>query len=307
MARRYLTLTITSDHAGKTVDTLLRRVLHLSGTAVKSAKRDPCGILLDGYPAFVNASVSLGQTLRVLVGDAEGSPLRPTPGSLALVYEDEDLLVADKPPGVAVHPGPGDRKQTLANWVSWHYQQLGLTAAYHPVNRLDRGTSGLLVIAKHAHAHHRLTEQLHTAAFCRTYLAICEGIPQPLQGTVDLPIGRIGGQSLRRGVVPDGAPAVTHYQVLKTGQGRSLVSLQLETGRTHQIRVHMAALGCPLTGDFLYGAEHPALPRRFALHAVKAAFLHPITGERLCLSSPLPPDLSALLTPFAPSSQEESF
>lgn len=302
----YVTLTVTPDQAGKTIDTLLRRDLHLSGTAVKRAKRVPRGILLDGFPIFTNAMVQSNQTISVLVGDAEVPPFRPTPGPLNLVFEDNDLLVVDKPAGLAVHPGPGDRTHTLGNLVAWHYQQIGLAAAYHPVNRLDRGTSGLLVVAKHAHAHHRLTEQLHTAAFRRTYLAVCDGIPQPSQGVVTLPIGRVAGQPLRREVTLDGAPAVTRYQVRETGQGRALVSLALETGRTHQIRVHMAALGCPLTGDFLYGAEHPALPRRFALHAAEVDFLHPITGDRIVRSSPLPSSFSALLSQPTPSSQEES-
>lgn len=259
---RCLTLPITPALSGKTVDTLLRQILHLSGTAVKGAKRRPHGILLNGTPVYTNTRVQVGQTLRVLIGDLSPSQLPATPGPLSILSEDADLLVVDKPAGLAVHPGPGEGANTLGNWVAWHYQKTGLTAAFHPVNRLDRGTSGLLVIAKHPHAHHRLIEQLHTPAFRRTYLAVCDGVPDPSQGRIDLPIGRLPGEVLRRGVVPDGARAVTRYQVLEAIGDRSLLSLELETGRTHQIRVHMAALGCPITGDFLYGKEHPALPRR---------------------------------------------
>ena len=293
---RRLTLSIGADQEGKTLQTLLRRELALSAAGVRRAKGLGDGILLDGQPVFTNAVARLGQTLTVAVGDPQGSPqIAPVPGPLDIRYEDEDLLVVNKAGGVPVHPSQGHYGDTLANFLMAHYARQGLVAAFHPVNRLDRGTSGLMAVAKHAHAHELLQGQLQKGELRRTYLAVCEGIPQPQRGTVDQPIGRLPGSVLQRQVSPDGAPARTHYAVLKTGRGRSLVRLKLDTGRTHQIRVHMAFLGCPLAGDFLYGRELPELPQRFALHSASIRLYQPITGKEIALESPLPETLAALL------------
>lgn len=293
---RRLTLSIGADQEGKTLQTLLRRELALSAAGVRRAKGLEDGILLDGQPAFTSAVARLGQTLTVAVGDPQGSPqIAPVPGPLDIRYEDEDLLVVNKAGGVPVHPSQGHHGDTLANFLMAHYARQGLVAAFHPVNRLDRGTSGLMAVAKHAYAHELLQGQLQKGELRRTYLAVCEGIPQPQQGTVDQPIGRLPGSVLQRQVSPDGAPARTHYAVLETGRGRSLVRLKLDTGRTHQIRVHMAFLGCPLAGDFLYGGELPELPQRFALHSASIRLYQPVTGNEITLASPLPETLAALL------------
>ena len=293
---RRLTLTVSPDLAGRTVDMLLRRVLNLSGTAIKRAKAVPGGILLDGVPVFVSRRAEAGQLLSVLVGDAtaDGGVL-PVPGPLHIVFEDEDLLVVDKPAGTAVHPGPGHPFDTLGNFIAEYYRTTGQIARFRPVHRLDRGTSGLICVAKHAHAQEVLKGRLHTPSFRRVYLAVCEGRPAPASGVIDAPIGRTEASALRREVRPDGAPARTHYEVLASAGGRSLVRLMLETGRTHQIRVHMAWLGHPLTGDFLYGTEDPALIARPALHAAELAFAHPVTGVPMTWQSPLPPDIRSLL------------
>lgn len=293
---RRLTLPIGADQEGKPVNTLLRRELALSAASVRRAKALADGILLDGQPVFTNAIAHRGQTLTVAVGDAAGSDqIAPVPGPLTIVYEDEDLLVADKAGGVPVHPSQGHHGDTLANFLMAHYEAQGLVAAFHPVNRLDRGTSGLMAVAKHAHAHELLQRQLQEGVLQRTYLAVCQGIPQPRQGTIDQPICRLPGSVLKRQVSPQGAPARTHYEVLETGGGRSLVRLRLDTGRTHQIRVHMAYLGCPLAGDFLYGRELPELPERFALHSASIRLRQPITSQEIALTSPLPEALGQLL------------
>ena len=176
-----------------------------------------------------------------------------------------------------------------------YYQKQGVFADYHPVHRLDKGTSGLMVVAKHPHAQERLKEQLHTGAFRRIYLAVCEGRPEPEAGVVDAPIGRVEGSLLAREVRADGQPARTRYRVLRTGAGRALLRLELETGRTHQIRVHMAHLGHPLTGDFLYGTEDTALIRRPALHSAGLELVQPLTGVLIRLCVPLPEDMERLL------------
>ncbi len=293
---RRLTLTVAPHQEGKDVNTLLRRQLGLSAGAVRRAKGLPDGILLDGEPVFTTARVRVGQILSVAVGDPAGSEqIQPVPGPLDILYEDQDLLVVNKAGGIPVHPSQGHHGDTLANFLMEYYEKNGLIAAFHPVNRLDRGTSGLMAVAKHAHAHEVLQGQLQRGELSRTYLAVCQGVPDPPAGIIEAPIGRAEGSILKRVVTPQGAFARTHYQVLDTGRGRSLVKLRLDTGRTHQIRVHLAHLGCPLTGDFLYGEETAELPGRFALHSASIRLLQPVTGEEIALEAPLPPELAALL------------
>ena len=293
---RRLTLTVTPDQAGEKIDVLLRRELRLSGTVIRRAKWVEDGILLDGARAITGQRVNAGQVLSVLVSDPHPKlDMLPAPGPLDVVYEDGDILVVDKAPGVPVHPGPGHYADTLCNFIAFHYRQAGVAADVHLVHRLDRGTSGLLVVAKHPHAQERLKLQLHTPAFRRVYLAVCDGAPSPAAGVVDAPIGRAPDSLVERRVDPAGQRAVTAYRTLKTADGRALVELELDTGRTHQIRVHMAHLGCPLTGDFLYGREDKALISRPALHSARLSLRHPVTGAAMEWTSPLPPDMAALL------------
>jgi 23S rRNA pseudouridine1911/1915/1917 synthase len=231
------------------------------------------------------------------VGAVSGEQaISPVSGPIKIAYEDDDLLVLDKQAPLAVHPGPGNPDRTLANYLQAYYRQIGLIAGFHPVNRLDRGTSGLMVVAKHGHAHEQLRQALHSPFFRREYLAVCEGTPVPTSGRIDRPIGRVPGSVLRREVRLDGAAACTHYRMLSSHGQRSLLSLKLDTGRTHQIRVHMASMGCPVVGDFLYGKEDIAIPDRFALHATKVEFHHPVTEKHLIFSSPLPSELAILLS-----------
>lgn len=293
---RRLTLAVTPELAGKSVDFLLRKELGLSGTVVRRVKCLDDGILLDGERVFTSAGAREGQVLSVLVGDvAPRSGVVPAPGPLDIVYEDGDLIVLNKAPGVPVHPGPGHFSDTIGNFMMKYYINRGDSADFHPVHRLDRGTSGLLVVAKHAHAQEILKGQLHTASFVRTYRAVCDGAPEPPSGMVEAPIGRKDGSLMEREVRPDGLPARTRYTVLARSAGRSLVSLTLESGRTHQIRVHMAYLGCPLTGDFLYGTEDHALIARPALHSAALALTHPVTGVHLSFTCPLPDDMARLM------------
>ena len=292
---RRLALTVTAGQAGEKIDTLLRRELGLSGTVIKRIKWLEDGILLDGVRAITGQRVREGQVLSVRLADPDHrGDMVPTPGPLDIVYEDGDLLVLNKAPGVLVHPGPGHYADTMCNFIAHYYQQQGIVADVHPVQRLDKGTSGLMVVAKHPHAQEKLKLQLHTPQFRRIYLAVCDGAPDPAQGTVDAPIGRVPGSLMERQVDPLGQAARTHYRVLHTEGGRALVELELDTGRTHQIRVHMAHLGCPLTGDFLYGREDQALISRPALHSWKLSLLQPISGERLSWTQPLPADMAAL-------------
>ena len=294
MSRR-LELAVTPELAGVKVDTLLRKRLGLSGTVVKRIKWLEDGILVDGLRVNTRFCPGAGQVLSVRLSDpVRRSGILPAPGPLDIVYEDVDLIVLNKAPGVSVHPGPGHFDDTLGNFLLYHYDTEGENADFHPVHRLDRGTSGLLVAAKHPHAQEVLKNQLHTEDFRRVYLAVCEGLPEPPSGLIDAPLGPKPGSLMEQMVRPDGKPARTRYAVLRRWSGRSLVSLELETGRTHQIRVHMAHIGCPLTGDFLYGTEDKDLIPRPALHSGYLSFLHPITKERLRFSLPLPEDMARL-------------
>lgn len=296
MSARYLTLSITPELAGTEVNTLLRRTLGLSGTVLRRIKWLEDGITLDGARVNVRVRAKEGQTLAVRLTDPElTSGVAPIPGPLDIVYEDWDLIVLNKAPGVLVHPGHGHFDDTLGNFLMYHYKITGEESDFHPVHRLDKGTSGLLVAAKHPHAQERLKLQLHTGGFRRVYLAVCDGAPPAPSGVVDAPIGLAEGAPDRRAVHPGGKPARTHYRVLRVCGPRALVELELETGRTHQIRVHMAHLGCPLTGDFLYGTENRALIARPALHSAELELAHPVTGERLRFAAPLPTDMAALI------------
>ena len=293
---RRLALTVDARRAGEKIDTLLRRDLGLSGTVIRRIKWLEDGILLDGVRATTGQRPTEGQVLSVRVADPEHrGDMVPTPGPLDIVYEDGDLLVLNKAPGVPVHPGPGHYSDTICNFIAYYYEKAGIQADVHPVQRLDKGTSGLMVVAKHPHAQELLKRQLHTDGFRRIYLAVCDGVPEPEAGIVDAPIGRLPGSLIARRVDPEGLPARTRYEVTDIVRGRALVKLELETGRTHQIRVHMAHLGCPLTGDFLYGREDHALIPRTALHSAELALRHPITGQVLHWAQPLPEDMARLL------------
>ena len=296
MSARYLTLSITPELAGAEVNTLLRRTLGLSGTVLRRIKWLEDGITLDGARVNVRVRVREGQTLAArLTPPAPASGVVPAEGPLDILYEDGDLAVLNKAPGVLVHPGHGHFDDTLGNFLMYHYKISGDESGFHPVHRLDKGTSGLMVAAKHAHAQERLKNQLHTGDFRRVYLAVCDGFPPEPAGVIDAPIGPAEGSLTAREVRPGGKPARTYYQVAEAWDSRALVELELATGRTHQIRVHMAHLGCPLTGDFLYGTENKDLIRRPALHSARLALTHPVTGERLNFSIPLPADMAALI------------
>jgi 23S rRNA pseudouridine1911/1915/1917 synthase len=293
---RYLTQTILPAWDGVEVGALLRRELQLSSTLIKRVKWLPDGLALDGERCTTRTRCRAGQVLRVRLSDAERrSGLEPLPGALDILYEDEDILVLNKAPGVPVHPNFGSDLITIGNILLNYYDSKGILADFHPVHRLDKGTSGALVVAKHGYAQDVLRRALHTEQFVREYLAVCDGAPERDHDIIDLPIAHAPHSPIRHEVRADGLPARTEYWVLRRTEQRALLRMRLQTGRTHQIRVHMAAIGCPLTGDFLYGREDRDLISRPALHSHSLAFSHPLTGEGLSFTVPLPEDMAALL------------
>ncbi len=285
---------VTAVESGKRLRDLLRREMGVSYSAMKSAKWDG-RITVDGIATPVDAFVREGQVIAIRFKDAAPAyQVKPYHLPLTIPYEDEHLYVIDKIAPLASQSSENHPDDALENALFAH---LGCPEnfIYRPVNRLDKGTSGLMIVAKDAHSQHRLQKLLHSDEFARTYLAVVEGHLPQQRGVVDAPIGKVDAASIKREVREDGKPSVTHYEVLQKTATRSLVKLRLETGRTHQIRVHMAHLGCPVAGDFLYGTELPELSGRFALHSHELTLRHPLTLEELHIVSPLPDELRALL------------
>ena len=295
-----ITKIITPEEDGATVRHILRAQLHFSSHAISRLTRAETGILVNGCRARTVDVLRAGDVLTVETGDHRPPkvPVTPGPWPLPVVWEDGHLLVVDKPAGMTAHASNFlPDTPTVAGALAW---QRGTGFLFHPVSRLDKGTTGLMVIAKSGYVHNLLRRSLHTGRFRREYRAVCLGCPAPPQGTIDAPIGRDETSTVRRRVRPDGAPAVTHYQVLAQGDGMAYLRLLPETGRTHQLRVHMASLGCPLAGDWLYGTEDPDLIPRPALHSHALALTHPVTGEELRLTAPLPADMASLIAGMAP-------
>lgn len=263
-------------------------------------KRSPRGILLNGARSPVSRTLSPGDRLDVLLEEEDSSPaVAPVPMELNIVTEDSDLLVINKPPDTPIHPSINNHEYTLANGLAWYYQQQRLPFVCRCVNRLDRDTSGLLIVAKNALSASILSDDLKRRNIRRTYLAIVRGRLEG-RGTVRAPIAREEGSALKRCVSFErGEPAVTHYQALSyhPDLNLTLLSLRLETGRTHQIRVHMLYLGHPLIGDFLYNPERELISRQ-ALHSWQLQFSHPITGEDLSFQAAPPSDMRKLFPEF---------
>jgi len=287
---RILILEITPGLAGRTIRNLLGAELRMAPSLISRTKLRPGGILLNGQPAHTDVRVRAGDVLAADVSDiAPRAAAAPLDAPLEIVYEDEDLAVLNKPAGLAVHGGDG-LGPTVASALACRW---GPDAAFHPVSRLDKGTSGLMVVARSAYIHDRLRRVLHTPAFRREYLAVAEGIVTPAQGSIALPIAAAPVEGTRRAVTPDGLPCRTDYRVLETGGGLSLLSVLPLTGRTHQIRVHFSAIGHPLAGDALYGGA-TALITRPALHSVRVTLTQPVTGQAIDVTAPLPADIAAL-------------
>lgn len=291
---RTLTHIVTPEEEGRTVRSLLKGRWQFSSHAISRLTRVENGIRVNGVHARTTAVLRAGDKVEVESGDHRPPKAAPVPGNwpLPVVWEDEDLLVVNKPAGMTAHASSFlPDTPTVAGALAF---SRGTDFIFHPVSRLDKGTTGLMVIAKSGYVHDLLRRQLHTDAFRREYRGVCLGVPDPPQGTVDLPIGRAEGSAIARQIRPDGDSAVTHYETLETRNGLSLLRLLPETGRTHQLRLHMATLGCPLAGDWLYGKEDPTLIPRPALHSYALELVHPVTGEVLHLTAPLPEDMVRL-------------
>ncbi len=291
---------LIADHDGERLDRFVARSLpELTRARARRLIDEGFVTVDDRLPAKAGAALASGQRVRVTVPPPEPVTLEPEAIPLRIVYEDGDLLVVDKPPGMAVHPAPGHSSGTLVHAVLAHCPGLSTVGGEgRPgiVHRLDKDTSGLIIVAKNDAAHLSLARQLKERRVEKTYIALVEGRLTQREGVIDASIGRHPARRKKMAVVEGGREARTRYRVLREIDGRSLVEVRPETGRTHQIRVHFAAIGHPVVGDPVYGRGRPAgsLRRQF-LHAQRLAFRHPRTDERLELEAPLPEDLAQAL------------
>lgn len=292
MNQRLLHFQVAEKEAGLALRDLLREKYGVSRRLLNRIKNEG-EILLNGVPERVNRVVAAGDVVDVTLPPEAEKTLEPQPMPLAIRYEDEDLLLLAKPAGVVVHPTRTHPDHTLANGVVAYWQAKGEMRRFRPVNRLDKDTSGLLLVAKSQWSHECCARMQRKQLLQRTYLAVVHGLPREDEGEIAAPIGLKSGSIIQREVRADGQPAVTRYRVLARGTTMSLVELQLLTGRTHQIRVHMQYLGHPLVGDDLYGGQRDFIGRQ-ALHAAKLTLLHPRTGQSLYFVEPLPPDMAEL-------------
>ncbi|TMM10631.1 MAG: RluA family pseudouridine synthase [Actinobacteria bacterium] len=290
-------LRVPDSAAGERLDRFLASVPEIGSRAAAERLLRGGGVLVDGSARPKSTKLAGGEELEF---DAPGpvvSTLEPEAMELALPYEDEHLLVVDKPAGLVVHPAPGHAQGTLVHGLL-AYDVEGGEEQERPgiVHRLDRDTSGLLVVARSPEAHRRLQEMVQARAVTREYLALVAGRPRSRRGTIDAPIGRDRNDPLRHSLDTNTPrEAVTHFEVEELLRRHALLRVTLETGRTHQIRIHLAAVDLPVAGDPLYGrAGDLGLERQF-LHAARLAFPHPMTGEPVDVASPLPAELQSAL------------
>lgn len=277
MIRTYI---ITGQDDGKTVKDYIRGSLGFSARNLKDLKYDG-KILIDGKPVFSSFVLTSGMTLTLEFPDSSSDSIEPEEMPLDIIYEDDDIIAVNKPFALAVHPSQGHRNGTLANGIMHYFK--GTSFVFRVLTRLDIDTSGVVIIAKNAVS----ASKFQYSKPCKKYLAICEGVPETLQGEINAPIGRADG-IIKRCIRDDGKPSLTKYKVLSSDGIYSLIEAIPVTGRTHQIRVHLAHIGCPLYGDYLYGTEIDG--QRTRLHCTCVSFNHPITGEHTVITAPVPED-----------------
>lgn len=286
---RILTYTIKPEQEGMQLLDFLKSKGFSRGI-LSSMKADKNAIQLNGERGFGKSVLQVGDSLHIHIPEADNTEnILPVRMDLSILYEDEDILVINKAADMPVHPSIGNYDNTLANGVAWYFKEKGQHFVYRCINRLDRDTTGALILAKNPYSAAVLSAQMKQRQIRRTYLALTDGIP-PERGTISAPVARMDASVITREVnFERGEAAVTHYERLAVSNGYALVELHLDTGRTHQIRVHMKYIGCPLPGDFLY---HPVFDRigRQALHSFQLEFAHPITEEPMCFLAPVPED-----------------
>lgn len=284
---RTLTFTVPEEYEGCKLKGFLRGYCGVSARLLVRLKRIPGGLSVDGVPAIATTVLRAGQVVRLLLPE-ESNTAQAEDLPLSVLYEDADFLAVNKPAGMAMYPVPGSDSGTLLNAVANHSKSAGESYRFHPVYRLDKNTSGIVIIAKNSYIAAALSHNIQ-----KEYIAVCEGVLTGT-GTVNAPICLEQGSKIKRTTGIPGDAAVTHWQSIGTKDGHTLLKIQLETGRTHQIRVHLSGLGHPLAGDDLYGGHLNQIDRQ-ALHCLSAQLAHPVTKKALFLTAPLPADFVLLL------------
>lgn len=300
MIKRIINYEIGTEYKGRRINSFLREKGYPERILTLLRKKEG-NLLINGTPVHMNYILHKNNShelLTVVISEEESSHTFESSNIPPdIVYEDEDLLVVNKPAGMPVHPSLNHRENTLANSVTGYFTEKNEPFVFRCINRLDKDTTGLTILAKHYLSAGILSQSMQNREIKREYTAIAEGCFERAFGTIDYPIGRSSDSLITRKIDPErGEPAVTHYKVVEYNEklNLSVVMLTIDTGRTHQIRVHMRAIGHPLVGDYLYNPANKMLPRQ-ALHAGHIEFTHPITGERLSFTQPLPEDMKQLL------------
>ena len=291
---RTLEYKITEDSPSMKIGDFLKKE-GFSRQCIIALKKQENGILLNGIWSYVNTTLSVGDTLTLTLTEEDSSAkIPPIDLPLHILYEDEDILVLNKPADMPIHPSLNNYENTLANAVAYYYDQKNIPFVFRCINRLDRDTTGVTMLAKNPFSAGILSEMVRNREIHREYLAIAHGIFDEKEGTIDAPIGRKDGSTIEREInFETGEKAITHYTVVNENKALncSLIRLWLETGRTHQIRVHMKHLGHPLLGDFLYNPDMTYIKRQ-ALHSYSLSFNHPITKKPMHFTAPVPSDMN---------------
>lgn len=292
---RTINYEITEEYSGLRVEQFLKKHGY-SSQNIAEIKRMPKSILVNNVHYYMRDTLRTDDHLSVCICETKCSEkIPPAEIPLNILYEDKDIIVINKPAGMPIHPSMNNYTNSLANGLAWYYARQNKPFIFRCCNRLDRDTSGLTVVAKHLVSGNILSSMVYRREIHREYLAIVKGSVTPPSGTIDAPLSRKPGTIIERNVdFEHGEHAVTHYNVVFEKNGHSLVSLCLETGRTHQIRIHMKYLGYPLIGDYLYNPDMEHITRQ-ALHSHKLSFSHPITGKSMEFTAPLPEDMKAVL------------
>ena len=289
-----LTYTIQPNDNFFNVKELLKLKFQISDRLLVKLKKNK-KIWLNSTPTFVDSRLKPFDIVEILIDFEEKSEnIIPTQMDLNIIYEDEYYIVINKPSGIAIHPSILHYTDSLANGVKFYFEQKNIKKKIRPINRLDKDTSGIVIFAKTEYIQEFLVKEMKKNTFFKEYIAVCEGMFESKIGTINLPIGRKENSIIERCVCSDGDIAITHYNVLKSLKNTSVVHVTLETGRTHQIRVHLSNIGHPILGDTLYG-NHSSVINRQALHAYKVKFIHPITGLNVEYIATIPSDIKSII------------
>lgn len=288
---RKIEIIIPAQYDGRDIKSYLKSELFMSQRLIAKLKRDDDGILLNGESVYVVKKMSVGDILTLKLSDEDdySENIVPTRGDFEIVYEDDDLILINKPAGLSVHPSMGNFYETLANYVAHHYMERGEKMTFRPINRLDKNTSGLMLVAKNSYAQDFMAREHKEGRLKREYLALVKGNIKN-DGEIIAPIARADASAIKRTVSADGKYAQTQFYVVRSQDAASMVRVVPKTGRTHQIRVHFSHIGHPLLGDFLYGMESDIISRH-ALHSYRISFRRPFTLEEMFFEIELPSDM----------------